>query len=193
MKTQQKTAYAKTITALLTVISISSLAYAQNPNHMQHRLGRIAKNNTSDLQSNQAMQQAHKALQEAHKIMEKALPIYEGHRARSLHLARIGSEEIMDGLKFERKGKADHDNDNVSAKVAQKVAKIQAQEKALRKYTPQEIQASNTLVQQGMALQEQALALLQQAKPEYGGERVEAVHLVQQAISEAQQALRLRS
>jgi hypothetical protein len=157
-----------------------------NTTPVRVRVGRVLR--VTDSQSDAYLIQARKALQTAVSQLQQGLPIYDGHRVRSIEIARKAIAQINAGLRY------DHSYEQSTAGRRYSAAQIassvpRGRENARRRYNQQEIDRSNAMVQSGGQSMASAQAQLNQAAHDYDGHRNDAAEMTGYAMTEAQAAL----
>jgi hypothetical protein len=120
------------------------------------------------------MKAARKSLNKAENSLKRATSDKGGHRARALDLVSRAINQINAGITYDRANPNDAPRHGVSAIFEEKALPVADQ--------PRMHQAKNYL--------QDALNNLQQATPDKGGHRQNAIDLVRQAIDEVDKGIR---
>ena len=134
-----------------------------------------------------ALKAAEKDIQVARKLLGHGLPIYEGHRALAIDLLQLASKDIRAGYRLGQIG-------NREMNSAQSLPKVDAKsEKALRKYSADEIEKSNNLLRKALPFIQDAIKQLNSAAGDYGGYRTHAMQALNESLNQVNIALKVRS
>jgi len=152
----------------------------------QQRGGNSRQNNSNQQQSPIAI--AHRTLEQAARVMESALPIYDGHRHRSIELAKMAAKEVVEAANGAPAdplaGTPGHKTAAQRAGLVKKGGNV-----ALSQFTAAQISASNIKMQKGLVLLQQGLSQVQAIGNDPGGHMGDAVVFLNHAINAANTGL----
>ena len=172
---------AMAIAAVLTVGTISTTFAQTKPILGKRQVRRTAS------PANQQIKAIVKQLKDAEKIMKSALPIYHGDRVTSMELNHLTMEELHEAMT--------QNNLNAAASrttIQTKIAAIKpGKENPLKKYTADEINASNAKMQQALAVVQSAKAALAAVPTDAAGHIADANVSLDKTISEINLALQV--
>lgn len=169
------------------VLSTSSAMAQAGPGKTRNQANsksQIAARRPSADADHAAMKEVAKELGKAARIMKSALPIYSGHRHKSIEITKLAIRELRDAYKWSPNQAAKPTNLN------QELARIgNGNEFDAAKYSADQIAKSNEKLKAGLEILVKAQNDIKKIQGNYGGNISNAAQLISLAIGEANQAL----
>ncbi len=138
---------------------------------------------------NAAMVAARRSTQSAIRHMQRALPIYQGHRVNAIGICRLAVQDISLGLKYGKSTRPQTGMQSAQSLVAQMPKQT---ENPARRYTQEEVNASNKRMSAALEDVRKAKTALARAPHDYGGFRTRALQLLTLAEQEILVALQTK-
>jgi hypothetical protein len=136
------------------------------------------------------VQITHQTLKNAARLMESALPIYGGNRHRAIALTHLAEQELRQAVVSAAGGTGGAQSTARRLTAAQRAAQVpKSPEIAAMQYSPQQIQASNARMQQGLQLLQQGMQQIQALGRDPGNHASDAVEFAGMAAQSANQGL----
>jgi hypothetical protein len=139
------------------------------------------------IQQQSPVQITHRTLKNAARLMESALPIYNGNRHRAIALTHLAEQELRQAAVSAGGGNGGALSSTPQRFTAAQVPK--GAEIATARYSPQQVQASNARMQQGLQLLQQGIQQIQALGRDPGNHASDAVEFATMAAQSANQGL----